>query len=68
MDSGSVSNRALKAGVWYTFSNFLSKGLIFLSTPIFTRVLSKTEYGQYSNFATWQTLLLVLVTWELYSR
>lgn len=67
MDNSSVSNKALKAGVWYTFSNFISKGLIFLSTPIFTRVLSKTEYGQYSNFATWQTLLLVLVTWELYS-
>ena len=67
MNNSTVSNKALKAGVWYTISNFLAKGLIFLSTPIFTRVLSKTEYGLYSNFATWQVLLLGLVTWELYS-
>lgn len=61
------SSKALKAGIWYTFSNFLAKGLVFLTTPIFTRILSKSEYGAYSNFATWQTLILIIATFELYS-
>lgn len=61
------SAKSLKAGIWYTFSNFLSKGLIFLTTSIFARVLTKAEYGEYSNFATWQNLLLIVATFELYS-
>lgn len=61
------SRLALKAGIWYTFSNFLSRGLVFLTTPIFTRMLSKSDFGEYSNFATWQTLLLVLTTLDLYA-
>lgn len=65
--STSESVRALKAGAWYTFSNFLSKGLVFLTTSIFSRVLTKAEYGEYSNFATWQSLLLIVATFELYS-
>ncbi len=61
------SSKALKAGLWYTISNFLSKGLVFLTTPIFARVLTKTEYGMYSNYATWQSLLLIIATFELFS-
>lgn len=61
------SKKAVKAGIWYTFSNFLSKGLVFLTTPIFTRILTTSQYGEYSNFATWQNLLMILVTFELYS-
>lgn len=61
------SSKTLKAGIWYTFSSFLSKGIVFLSASIFARLLTKTEYGKYSNFATWQNLLLIIVTFELYS-
>ena len=62
-----VNNRALKAGVWYTVSNFVSQGITFLITPVFARMMTKTEYGDYSNFITWQSLLLILTTLELYS-
>lgn len=61
------SSKALKAGLWYIIANFISKGLIFLTTPIFTRILTQKEYGQYSNFANWQSLFLILFTLELYS-
>lgn len=59
--------KALKAGIWYLISNFITKGLVFLTIPIFTRILSKQEFGQYSNFITWQNLLMIIVTLELYS-
>lgn len=51
-----------KITVWYVFSSVFVNALSFLTTPIFTRLLSKAEYGQYSNFVSWLTILEVIVT------
>lgn len=51
-----------KIAIWYTLSNVFSQGLAFLSTPIFTRFLTKTEYGQFSNFASWVNILTIIIT------
>ena len=56
-----ISNITIKSGVWYTISNFVMKGIGFLTTPIFTRLLTKEEYGDFNNFQVW-TLLLLYVT------
>ena len=65
MADNSISSKAFKAGAWYTVSNFLLKGVAFFTTPIFTRLLSKAEYGEYSNFTAWQSIIAILVTMEL---
>ena len=44
---------ALKAGFWYVISNFLVKGIAFITTPIFARMMSAENYGEFSNFASW---------------
>lgn len=63
-----TSNRlTIRAGIWYTFSNFLSKGIGFLTTPFFTRVLTKTEFGDYNNFVSWQSIIIIIGTLELSS-
>ncbi len=56
---------ALKAGFWYVISTFLVKGLSFITTPIFSRLLSKEAYGEFSNFASWQALLLIVTSMEM---
>lgn len=61
------SKKALKSGIWYTISNFLSKGIVFLTTPIFTRIMTVEAYGKYSSFVTWQSLLLLVLPLALYS-
>lgn len=61
----SVSKKALKAGGWYTISNFLLKGVGFITTPIFTRLMTKGEYGDYSNYTAWLSILAILVTLEM---
>ena len=58
---------ALKAGAWYVISTFLVKSLSFITTPIFSRLMDKTSYGEFSNYASWQTTLLVLTGAELYN-
>lgn len=57
----------IKAGVWYTVSSFLTKGMAFIITPIITRLLTQTEYGQYTNYLTWYSIILVFTSLELHS-
>lgn len=62
-----LNKRALKAGGWYIFNNFLQKGIIFITAPIFSRILSTTEYGLVTNFQSWVTVLSIIVSFDLYS-
>lgn len=65
MYKGNDVSRALKSGIWYTASNFLIKGIAFLTTPIFTRLLTRTEFGLYNNYVSWLAIVTILVTLNL---
>ncbi len=60
-----TDKKALKSGVWYTASSFLRKGIGFFSTPIFARLLDKSEFGSYSNFGVWLTICAIVCTLDL---
>jgi len=51
--------------IWYGLSMFLVKGIGFISTPIFTRVLSDTQYGQFSNMMSWASIFSVFLCLSL---
>ena len=59
--------KALNSGIWYTLSSFLVKGIGFLITPIFTRLLTQSEFGQYNNFLSWLAILTILASLNLES-
>lgn len=59
--------KVLKSGIWYTVANFLLKSITFITTPIFARMLSHSEFGLYNNFTSWMSTLTVLVTLNLES-
>ena len=61
------SSLALKSGAWYVTSNFLVRAIAFITTPIFARLMTKAEYGEFSNFASWQAILLIITGAELYN-
>ena len=61
------SNKVLKAGIIYTLSNFFVKGLAFLTLPIFTRIMTSSDIGLFSNITSWFNILAIIVTVELYS-
>lgn len=58
-------NTALKAGVWYVISSIMVKAISIITTPIFTRMLSTSEYGTVSTFTSWSGLLLTFFTLNL---
>ena len=58
---------ATKASLWFLICSFLQKGISVITTPIFTRLLSTYEYGQYSVFDSWLNIITILVTLNLSS-
>ena len=57
----------IRASFWFLVCAFLQKGISVLTTPIFTRLLSTDEYGRFSVFNSWLSILAVFVSMNLYS-
>jgi len=60
-------NKVLKAGIWYTICNFFIKGLVFITMPIFTRLMTSHDIGVFSNITSWFNILAIVTTFEIYS-
>lgn len=68
MEEKQVSKTVLlKSGFWYTVSNYLTRALVFFTMPIFTRLMTKDQYGDFSVFANLQIVLLIICGLECYS-
>lgn len=59
-------NLQVKIVFWFTLVGFFSKGISLISTPIFTRVLSTSEYGKFSVFSSYFTIVSVIATMNLH--
>ena len=62
-----TNKKALKSGIWYTASNFLVKSIGFITTPIFTRLLTHAEFGVFNNYTSWLSIITIFVTLNLES-
>ncbi len=49
-----------KAVIWFTLATIIQNGISFLVTPIYTRILSDSEYGIYSVFQSWQQIISII--------
>ena len=58
--------KQVKASFWFLICSFMQKGISAISTPIFTRLMSTAEYGQFNNFLSWESILRVLITLNLF--
>lgn len=58
---------AIKAGFWYVVSTFLVRGMGFLTTPVFSRLMTKEHYGEFSTYASWQAILVIITGAELHN-
>jgi O-antigen/teichoic acid export membrane protein len=56
----------VKASVWYTICNVLNKGIALLSTPIFTRLMTEEEYGTFSIFQSWYSIILIFTSLNIF--
>lgn len=56
---------AVRAAVWFTFCNLLQKGITMISMPIFTRLLTTEQYGEFTVYQSWYSIINVIVTFNL---
>ena len=64
LKSGGV-NVPARASFIYMLINVLAKGAAFVFTPIFTRLLGPSEYGEFSLFSSYLSLAVVIGSLEL---
>lgn len=56
----------VRASFWFLICAFLQKGISVITTPIFTRILTTSEYGDYSVWNSWLGIVTVFVSLNLY--
>ncbi len=59
-------NPVMKASIFYVFGNGLGQGLILLGTVLFTRLMSKEDYGVYSTYYSLVSILTTVVGANLF--
>jgi len=59
--SGNLNRIALKSGSSYMLSNILISASSIITAPIFTRLLTTSDYGIASNFVAWLNIGLVVI-------
>lgn len=58
-------NSPVKASLWFTVCGFLQKAISMLVTPLFTRFMTETEYGQFATYNSWFSFLQIIVSLNL---
>jgi len=61
-DCYSNLNAAVKASLWFTVCSILQKGISMITIPIFTRLLTTEQYGVYSVYQSWYSIISILAT------
>lgn len=56
-----------KASIAYAFASFLTQGLGIITVPIFTRILSTSDYGIITAFNSWNSIIGVIAMLALTS-
>lgn len=62
-----MSNKIVKAGLGYTIGNYLLKGLVFFTIPIFARLLDPSDYGKYSIFVAYESIFVVISSLAIFT-
>ncbi len=56
----------VRASLWFLVCSVLQKGISIICTPIFIRIMSTAEYGQYGTFNSWLNIITVFVSLRMY--
>lgn len=56
-----IKNKNSKATGLYLIGNLFNKGIAFLTIPVFTRLMSTSDYGLANTYLSWVTILSVIV-------
>ena len=52
----------VRASVAYMVCNILQRCMSFLTMPLFTRLMSAEEFGQFTVYSSWSSMLMIFLT------
>lgn len=56
---------AAKATLWFMVCTIIQKCIALVTTPIFTRIMSPSQYGQFSVYNSWLQIFTIMATLRL---
>ena len=59
--------QGIKASIWFTVCSIIQKGIQLITVPFFTRILTAEQYGQYSLYQSWLSIISIFATLNLSS-
>ena len=54
----------VKVSTSYAVCSILQKCLSFITLPLFTRLLTTEQYGQYTIYSSWSGILMIFFNFE----
>ena len=57
----------LRTSVIYMLCSVLQKGISFLVVPIYTRMVATDQYGIYSLYQSWDSILCIFATLNMWN-
>ena len=55
----------VKASLWFTVCSFIQKGISLITVPVLTRLMSAEQYGVFSLYQSWDSVIVVFATLNL---
>ena len=71
MKDESLNRRAVKSGFFFVVSQILVRGISFITTPVYTRLLSTEQFGQIRVYESWLQIavpVMSLCLWKSVER
>ena len=65
MSTDETTAKAAKASLWFAICSIAQKCIGLIVIPIYTRLLSEPEYGDYVVFQSWTEIAAILITLNL---
>lgn len=56
----------VKASLWFVICSILQKGIALITVPVFTRLMTTEQYGFFSTYTSWYSIILVFTSLNLY--
>lgn len=58
------TKKILSAGIGYILGGVLIKGIAFITTPIFSRLMSPEEFGAFNTYLSYESILAMLIGFQ----
>lgn len=71
MKDESLNKKAVKSGIYFVVSQILIRGITFITTPVFTRLLSTEQFGEIRVYESWLQIavpIMSLCLWKSVER